>query len=65
MFDLFLPRELVQNMEQNVVLKKQVSDWTTQNQKQTCHSFIVIVYMVVNVVFYLYFLEIVISSMCF
>lgn len=33
MFDLFLPRELVQNMEQNVVLKKQVSDWTTQNQK--------------------------------
>uniref|UniRef100_A0A4W5RKE0 Kinesin family member 15 n=1 Tax=Hucho hucho TaxID=62062 RepID=A0A4W5RKE0_9TELE len=38
---LFKPtKELVQNMEQNVVLRKQVSDWTTQNQKQTCHSFI-------------------------
>lgn len=51
MFDLFLPRELVQTMEQNAVLRKQVSDLTTQSQQRVCFSSLVFsVYMVAIIV---------------
>lgn len=50
-FDLFLPRELVQTMEQNAVLRKQVSDLTTQSQQRVCFSSLVFsVYMVAIIV---------------